>query len=110
MGKWQTYSETPQTRAKLEYSLRLKIKRNDWLLADTRTPVCKQPIIALYFESKNEPKFYYLEARCDGYHFVRLCIPVYVLASMERSNIDPFDYKVKYEANTRYKKLYLKST
>ena len=39
-----------------------------------------------------------------------LCIPVYVLASMEWSNIDPFDYKVKYEANTRYKKLYLKST
>ena len=36
---------------KLEYSLRLKIKRNDWLL------VRKQPIIALYFESENELKF-----------------------------------------------------
>ena len=35
---------------KLEYSLKLKIKRNDWLLGD----------IALYFE--NELKFYNLEA------------------------------------------------
>ena len=34
---------------KLKYSLRLKIKR-------------KQPIIALYFESENELKFYNLEA------------------------------------------------
>ena len=31
---------------KLEFILRLKIKRNDWLLADT----CKQPIISLYFD------------------------------------------------------------
>ena len=31
---------------KLEYSLKLKIKRNVWLLADT-------PIIALYFEFEN---------------------------------------------------------
>ena len=31
---------------KLDYSLSLKIKRNDWLIVDT-----KQPIIALYFES-----------------------------------------------------------
>ena len=35
---------------KLEYSLRLQ------------TGVCKQPIIALYFESENELKFYNLEA------------------------------------------------
>ena len=35
---------------KLEYSLRLKIKRKDWL------------IIALYFEFENELKFYNLEA------------------------------------------------
>ena len=41
---------------KLELILRLKLKRNDWLLAD------KQPIIALYFESENELKFYNLEA------------------------------------------------
>ena len=41
---------------KLEYRPRLKIKRNDWLLA------CKQPIIALYFESENELKFNNLEA------------------------------------------------
>ena len=45
---------------KLEHSLRLKIKRNDWLLAD-KCP--QQPIIALYFESENEFKFYNLEAR-----------------------------------------------
>ena len=33
---------------KLEFILRLKIKRNDWLLARVR----KQPIISLYFESE----------------------------------------------------------
>ena len=37
---------------KLKYSLRLKIKRNNRLLAN----------IALYFESENELKFYNLEA------------------------------------------------
>ena len=43
---------------KLEYSLKLKIKRNDWLLADTVSPrVRKQPIIALYFVSEDELKF-----------------------------------------------------
>ena len=35
-----------------------KIKRNDWLLADT----CLQPIIALYFESETVIKFYNLDA------------------------------------------------
>ena len=44
---------------KLEYSFRLKLKRNDWLLADH---VGKQPIIAFYLESENELKFYNLEA------------------------------------------------
>ena len=34
----------------------LKIKPNDWLLADTK------PIIALYFELENELKFYNLDA------------------------------------------------
>ena len=44
----------------LEFILRLKIKHNDWLLADT----CPQAaIIALYFEFENELKFYNLEAR-----------------------------------------------
>ena len=38
---------------KLEYSLKLKIKRNDWLLAFT-CRVYKQPIIALCFELENE--------------------------------------------------------
>ena len=46
---------------KLQYILRLKIKLNDWQLADTC--VCKRPIIALYFESVNELKFYNLETR-----------------------------------------------
>ena len=32
-----------------------------------RTRVRKQPIIALYFESENELKFYILEARARGY-------------------------------------------
>ena len=47
---------------KLELILRLKIKRNDWL-------VRKQPIIALYFESDTVLKFYNLEARsCKSLH------------------------------------------
>ena len=37
---------------KLEYSLKLKIERNDWLQAAN----CKQPIIVLYFEFENELK------------------------------------------------------
>ena len=41
---------------KLEYSLKLKIKRNDWLSASN------QSIIALYFEFENELKFYNLGA------------------------------------------------
>ena len=40
---------------KLEFSHKLKIKLNDWL-------VCKQPIIALYVELENELKFYNLGA------------------------------------------------
>ena len=53
-----TWSETPRTGLeviKLKYSLRLKIKRNDWLLR-----VRKQPIIALFFSL--ELKFCNLEA------------------------------------------------
>ena len=46
---------------KLEYRLKLKIKRNDWLLAD------KQPIIVLYFEFENELKFYNLQACIQGF-------------------------------------------
>ena len=40
---------------KLEYSLRLKIKRNDWL--PLRTRVREQPIIALYFELRMNSSF-----------------------------------------------------
>ena len=53
---------------KLEYSLKLRIKRNNWLLVDMSA---KQPIIALYFESENELEFYNFEA-CNitsGYSF-----------------------------------------
>ena len=45
-----------------EFFLRNKIKRSDWLLADT-CPQAKQPIIALYFESEAVLKFYNLEVR-----------------------------------------------
>ena len=47
----QNDCETGFEVIKLEYSLGLKIKRNDW-----------QPIIALYFESENELKFYSFKA------------------------------------------------
>ena len=40
---------------KLEFILRLKIKHNGWLLADTCP---KQPIIALYFESETVSLLY----------------------------------------------------
>ena len=33
------------------------------MISCLRTCVCKQPVIALYFESENELKFYNLEAR-----------------------------------------------
>ena len=52
---------------KLEYSLTLKIQRDDWLL---RTRVRKQPIITLYFEFENELKFYNLKA----WSFLRILI------------------------------------
>ena len=44
---------------KLEFLLRLRIKRDDFCL---RTRVGKQPIIALYSESETVRKFYNLEA------------------------------------------------
>ena len=43
---------------KLEFILRLKIKRNDWLLADTCQ---RQQIIALYIECETVLRFYNLE-------------------------------------------------
>ena len=45
---------------KLEYILRLKIKCNDWLLADTCPQAANH---CVYFELENELKFYNLEAR-----------------------------------------------
>ena len=45
-----------RTSWKKDHSLKLKIKRNDWMLAD------KQPIIVLYFDFDNELKFYNLGA------------------------------------------------
>ena len=47
---------------KLEYSVRLKIKAMIGCLLRFIFRVRKQPIIALYFESENEFKFYNLEA------------------------------------------------
>ena len=44
---------------KLEFILKIKIKRNDWMLAYVR----KQTIIAFYFEFETVLKFYNLEAR-----------------------------------------------
>ena len=41
---------------KLEFNFKLKIKRNDWLLAG------KHSIIALYFEFETVLKFYNLRA------------------------------------------------
>ena len=54
---------------KLEYSLKLKIKRNDWLLADTgpqAESVRKQPIIALYFELKSLMKCCSVKSHLNG--------------------------------------------
>ena len=45
---------------KLEHSLSLKIKRIDWLRADTCPQAANH---CAYFESENELKFYNLEAR-----------------------------------------------
>ena len=48
---------------KLEFFFRLKIKRHDWLLADTCPHAVRtQPIIGLYFDSETVLKFYNLEA------------------------------------------------
>ena len=45
---------------KLEYNFKLK---KSTMIGCLRTRVRKQPIIALYFESENELKFYNLKAR-----------------------------------------------
>ena len=57
-----TYNEvTDQPRNQpSQFILRLKIKRNGWLL---RTRVCKQPITAPYFEPETVLGLYNLEAR-----------------------------------------------
>ena len=44
---------------KLEYRLKLKIKRNDWLLADTCPKTANH---CAFFEFENELKFYNLES------------------------------------------------
>ena len=54
--KWVKYSSSGlEVKKKLEFILKLKIKRNDWLLAD------KQQIIALYFDFETVLKLYNLE-------------------------------------------------
>ena len=47
---------------KPQYSLRLKIKCNDWLLADTCPQAANH---CTFFESENELRFYNLEARAN---------------------------------------------
>ena len=60
LGIYMRFENQPGLEViKLEFILRLKMKRNDWLLADTSSQSfahhCrKQPIIALYFESETE--------------------------------------------------------
>ena len=56
---WTSLRKPGLELIKLEFILRLKIKCNDWLLAEC---VSMQPIIVLYFESENELKFYNLQA------------------------------------------------
>ena len=58
---------------KLEFILKLKIKRNDCLLADTCR---KQPIIVLYFEFETVRKFYNLEARTSNVEDWQ-CFPIF---------------------------------
>ena len=72
---------------------KFRIKRNDWLLADTH--VHKQPIIALYFEFENELKFYNLEAWCpklpdliNGLGFwAKLCIGIFFFRCAETGQL-----------------------
>ena len=61
---------------KLQFILKLKIKCNDWLLADTcvRKQLIsalnfKQLIIALYFEFETVLKFYNLKASYMAYYY-----------------------------------------
>ena len=50
----------------LEFILKLKIKNNDWLLADTWTRAREQPTIELYFDLETVLNIYNLEARVSG--------------------------------------------
>ena len=56
---------------KLEFNLKLKIKRNDWLLADT----CPQAANHCdYFQFENELEFNNLEALFMVYFFVSFLV------------------------------------
>ena len=57
---------------KLEYSLKLRIKRNNWLLADT-----EQPTVVLYFEFENELKFITSGAGQIQSNFTEMCIKLH---------------------------------
>ena len=52
---------------KLEYSLKLKINPNDWLLADMYPQVANHCAL---FEFENEFKFYNLDARLLGFQMM----------------------------------------
>ena len=82
---------------KLEFILRLKIKRNDWLLVDRC--VRKQPIVALYFESKTVLKFYNLEAWAldTEYTAKRSCMQI-----KSGSHCNCFNHKLDSISNKRW--------
>ena len=60
---------------KLENSLRLKIKCNDWLLADTCPQAANH---CAYFESENELKFYNLKAS-----FSQTVVNIYIVTARD---------------------------
>ena len=61
-GQQQTLRRPGLKVIKLQYSLKLKIQCNDWLLADT-CPQAANHHRALFFLFENELKFYNLKAR-----------------------------------------------
>ena len=69
------------------YSLKVKIKRNDWLLVN------KHPIIVLYFEFENGRKFYNLEARTP---LVKLTYSFLVLLSRVDSGNRTLSQNIQY--------------
>ena len=72
---------------KLEYSLKLRIKRNDRLLVASFR---KQPIVALYFEFENELKFI---TSGPGPQYISFCIVCIVLNYILSVSFEMWDNK-----------------